>query len=90
MQAAKKPICEICEVSPTAHQSFKNSYDRKCLGPYSFPSFCDQCWKKHKEAERKKEERKKQILALREERIESTLKGVRALHRRKRVTGEQE
>jgi hypothetical protein len=79
MEDARKPICEICKIFSTAHQSSKYGRDRKGVGGYTFTSFCEQCWKKHQDAEAAREEREKQILALREQRVERMLKEVRAL-----------
>jgi hypothetical protein len=59
----RKPICEICRVRPTVHQSYEDSRDRKGIRSYSFTSFCEQCWQKRETARRDREEKEKKILA---------------------------
>lgn len=46
MQDQRKPICEICRVHPTVHQSYGDSHDRKGIRSYSFTSYCEQFWQK--------------------------------------------
>ena len=56
-QAARKPICEICRVHPTVHQSSEYEVDRKGVGGYSFTSLCEQCRNVKERAEREKRRR---------------------------------
>ncbi len=79
MQDRRKPICEICRVRPTVHQSCGYSYDRKGLGGYDFTSFCEQCWQKRETARREKEEKEKQILASYKARVASMLDNVQQI-----------
>jgi len=41
MHDQRQPICEICRVRPTVHQSHEDSHDRKDIRSYSFTSFCE-------------------------------------------------
>ncbi len=79
-QAEREPICEVCRVRPTVHQSYKDSYDRKGIRSYSFTSFCEQCWQKCEKAKREKEKKKEQILALNKARMDSMMKIVQKIH----------
>ena len=63
MQDQRKPICEICSIHPTVHQSYGDSYDRKGIRSYSFTSLCEQCWQERDRARREREEKEKQISA---------------------------
>ena len=62
------------------HQSCGYSYDRKGLGGYDFTSFCEQCWQKCEKAEREKEKKKEQILALNKARMDSMMTIVQKIH----------
>ena len=79
MQGKRKPICEICRVHPTVHQTYGDSHDRKGIRSYSFTSFCEQCWQDYKRAEREKEKKKEQILASYKARVASMLDNVQQI-----------
>ncbi len=79
MQDQRKPICEICRVHPTVHQSYGVSHDRKGIQSYSFTSFCEQCWQKRETARREREEKEKHILASYKARVSSMLDNVQQI-----------
>ena len=80
MQDQRKPICEICSVHPTVHQSGGNPYDRKGIRSYNFISFCEQCWQKREKARREREEKEKQISARYKARVALMLDNVQQIH----------
>ena len=80
MQVRRKPICEICRVHPTVHQSSEYGVDRKGLGGYSSTSLCEQCWQKREIARREREEKEKQILARYKARVARMLDNVQQIH----------
>jgi len=79
MQDQRKPICEICRVRPTVHQSYEDSRDRKGIGSFSFTSFCEQCWQERETAHREREEKEKQTLALYKARVASMMNNVQQI-----------
>ena len=79
MQDQRKPICEICRVLPTVHQSCGDSHDRKGIRSYSFTSFCEQCWQKRETARRERAEKEKQTLASYKARVASMLDNVQQI-----------
>lgn len=80
MQDERKPICEICKVHPTVHQSYEDSYDRKGIRSYSFTSLCEQCWQKRERARRERVEKDKQISARYKARVARMLDSVQQIH----------
>ena len=76
MRDQRKPICEICRVRPTVHQSYGDSRDRKGIRYYSFTSFCEQCWKEREIVRREREEKEKKILTSYKARVTSMLNNV--------------
>lgn len=80
MQDQRKPICEICSVHPTIHQSSGDSYDRKGIRSYSFTSLCEQCWQKHERARRERERKQNQISARYEAKVARMLDHVQQIH----------
>ena len=85
MQDERKPICEICRVHPTVHQSYGDSHDRKGIRSYSFTSFCEQCWQKCETARREREEKEKQIITSYKARMTSMLDNVQQIRLAKQV-----
>lgn len=85
MQNHRKPICEICEVYSTVHQSYEDSWDRKGRRSYSFTSFCEQCWQKRETARREREEKEKQMLASYKARVSSMLDNVQQIRSMEQV-----
>ena len=85
MQDQRKPICEICRVRPTVHQSYEDSRNRKDIRFYSFTSFCEQCWQEHETVHREREEKEKQILASYKARVASMLNNVQQIRLAKQV-----
>ena len=85
MQDRRKPICEICKVHPTVHQSYGESHDRKGIRSYSFISFCEQCWQKRETARREREEKESQNLAFYEARVASMLDNVKQIRSTEQV-----
>ena len=79
MQDQRKPICEICSVHPSVHQSYGHSYDRKGIQSYSFTSLCEQCWQKRDRARREREEKEKQILVRYKARVARMLDNVQQI-----------
>jgi len=79
MQDRRRPICEICRVRPTVHQSYGDSHDRKGIRSYSFTSFCEQCWQERETARREREEKEKQILASYKARVASMLNNMQQI-----------
>ena len=86
MQDQRKPICEICTVRPTVHQSYEDSHDRKGIRSYSFVSFCEQCWQKCETARREKEEKEEQILASNKARINSMMNIMQEIHSTEQIS----
>jgi hypothetical protein len=79
MQARRQPICEICKLHPTAHQTYEFSWDRRGVRGYSLTLFCEQCWQKRQSAERETERKREQILALNKGRVDSMLEVVQKI-----------
>ncbi|PIB01947.1 hypothetical protein CB0940_01522 [Cercospora beticola] len=55
-EAARVPICQVCETSPTAHVSFGDPV--WAIGRTGYTSFCAECWKKAAEKNKEIEERR--------------------------------
>ena len=43
--AARKPVCEVCNVRPTEHQTSEYTDDREGAPHYKFKSFCGECFR---------------------------------------------
>lgn len=43
-EAARKPICQKCNVGTTSVVSGRSSYDRKLIRSIDFTSYCKRCW----------------------------------------------
>ena len=66
-------------------QSSERSIDRKGISGYRFISFCKQCWDTRVTEQEKKEREEKQMLALRNKKLEKMMKYVRGIHSTERT-----
>ncbi|KAF2118665.1 hypothetical protein BDV96DRAFT_596514 [Lophiotrema nucula] len=64
-EAARKPMCEICEIRPTTSSISGTSYDRKGIRYMKFTSFRDPCLEKHEAEAIERREARCEELALR-------------------------
>ncbi len=78
MQDRRQPICEICKVNPTVHQSHIDFHDRKGLRLYNFTSYCEQCWENQR-AEREQRRKEEEILDRKKARVASMLDNVQQI-----------
>ncbi|KAK3328824.1 hypothetical protein B0H66DRAFT_2328 [Apodospora peruviana] len=75
----RKPICQICKVNATVHQSSELTYDRKGLRGYDFTSSCEPCWGKHLEKEEQREQARQQSLAAPKEKLDQLMDLIKSI-----------
>ncbi|KAK7955051.1 urea active transporter [Apiospora saccharicola] len=74
--AARRPVCDICRVKPTAHQSAEEVVDGEDGRYYEFTSFCEGCWETRLLREEPRNDARDQRLALHKERIDKMMEHV--------------
>lgn len=84
-EASKRPVCDICRVRQTTHQSSNRFYDRKGVPDISITSFCNVCWRVHLKNEKKRHQEIKQLLSSRQNKVEKMLEYIRGLDFKEQV-----
>ncbi|EPE36459.1 urea active transporter [Glarea lozoyensis ATCC 20868] len=81
----RKPICEVCHILPTAHQSSIYTWDRKGVPGYNLRSYCEDCWTKYQTRLHEDEQKAALKRAARVKELDEMMERVKLIRGKERV-----